>query len=160
MFKFIKREGRLTLEMTIPEVRDLKEMASKALSTASGALNKASVRIRTTGHEFQVPVGEIKGRLFHFSIKVAGVTFENRQEILKTLPIKKDVKLVPMVTSDYPHRIGVVIDGKGVGWLPDKYAECVHQEKIALAVAGYYKTGGVAGKYPNTGLTLRLIRQG
>jgi hypothetical protein len=68
--------------------------------------------------------------------QVVGVTFEGRQEIIKTMPTENiQLELKPEPTNPYDRwAIQVIFDGKVIGYFAKKLAENLHRNYLDLGI--------------------------
>ena len=72
-------------------------------------------------------------------VSVVGVTFDNRQDVLKSLTGKESVTLKLEAMAGYPNAIGVYANNLKVGHIPDKHAD--GKTSIAKMLRDKYNQG-------------------
>jgi single-stranded-DNA-specific exonuclease len=93
--------------------------------------------------------------------KIVGVSFEGRQDIIKTLKLGQKLRLIAEPENPYdPNAIKVMTeDGKQAGYLSREMAEMI-AEGIRKGITYDCKVNGVTGEGKNTlGANITIMRE-
>lgn len=102
----------------------------------------------------------VRALIFNNEIyKVVGVTFDGKQEVLKTLQEGDILELQPEPTNKYdPNAVAVALpDGTSVGYVPKNFAAMIHDIAPLLAVQIVSILGGNDGC--SLGIRVKFIRK-
>lgn len=101
----------------------------------------------------------------HFAVKklelaVVGVTFSDRQSVIRGLKGDEEVRLLHMPTRKYPNRIAVLVGGIEVGHISDRAEKSVAKWLLGELEYGYtWEVVGwrkVGGMFPESKYGLRI----
>jgi len=89
---------------------------------------------------------------YEFMLKVTGVTYDVRQDIIRDLKIESKAVLVHAPTVSYPYQTDVVINGKVVGHIPDTQRSSMAKMLLekerrgrVISIPRWFKVGGHDG---------------